>query len=121
MISSTAHVPTDRAGRYASQLCDHAGQLAHFRRGHGSRPGHAGAPRVARAKYSGSEGTIDFPRGRCTLRATTGSLILRAEADGEEELARIEAGVASRLQRIGRRDGLTVTWQRDTPGDGPTG
>ena len=113
MFSSTAHVLTDRAGRYATQLCDHAGQLAGLPGRHLSRAGHAGAPRVGRAEYSGTEGSIDFPWGRCTLRATPDRLILRAEADGEEQLERIQEGVASRLRRIGRRDGLAVTWQRD--------
>jgi hypothetical protein len=88
---------------------------------HLSRASHGVAPRVARTEYSDTEGTIDFPWGRCTLRATPDGLILRAEADSAEQLERIEEGVASRLRRIGRRDGLAVTWQRDAVAGGADG
>jgi hypothetical protein len=39
-------------------------------------------------------------------------LTLRAEATDEESLQRIQDLVAGRLERIGRRDRLTVIWQR---------
>jgi cytochrome P450 len=111
-LTATARVPTDRASRYLVQMCRHAGQLSHLA-GKESR-GHApaDAPRVARAELSGSEGSIEFPWGRCTLQATDDSLILRAEADHQEQLERIKEGIAHRLQTIGRHDGLAVTWQQ---------
>lgn len=116
MFTSTAHVPTDRASRYLSQLCKHVGQLGHFS-GHQPRS-HADADAApkARAEWSGTEAIIDFSWGRCILRATGDSLILRAEADGEEQLQRIQEGIAARLARIGRRDGLAVNWQDDVSG-----
>jgi cytochrome P450 len=119
--SATARVPTDRASRYLTQLCQHAGQLGHFARS--ERRGHApaGAPLAAGADRSGNQGSIEFSGGGCTLQATPDSLILRAQADDPEELQRIQDGIAARLQRIGRRDGLAVSWQRDAPDSKPDG
>jgi len=53
---------------------------------------------------------ISFDWGRCTLRADPGVLTLRAEAPDEESLYRLEQRIADRLQQVGRRDRLTVTW-----------
>jgi hypothetical protein len=120
MLNAEARVATERASRYLAQLCRHAGQM-----GHHTRPGrqlraHSGGtpPEVLHTDWSDSRGTIDFGWGRCALRATDDALVLHAEADDEEHLRRIEEGVAGRLERIGRRDGLTVTWHRV---DGPAG
>jgi cytochrome P450 len=112
MFTATARVPTDRAGRYLAQLCRHAAQLGHFDRHerHGHAP--AGTPIAARDERSGREGSIEFSWGCCILQATDDSLILRAEADSQERLQRIQDGIAARLERIGRRDGLAVTWQQ---------
>jgi hypothetical protein len=75
---------------------------------------------VRHAESSDSHGTIDFGWGRCVLRATDDALVLRAEADDEEHLRRMEQGVAARVEKIGRRDGLTVTWRRiDAPAPEP--
>jgi hypothetical protein len=133
MPVSYAHVPTIRAGRYLAQLCSHGrlmSRLAHRRpsghgqggqggQGHGD--GHAdgrgsdGAPPVATASSAGTEGIIDFGWGRCTLRATVGGLTLCAEAGDPERLQQIQDGVSARLQRIGRRDQLTVSWTETPP------
>jgi hypothetical protein len=64
----------------------------------------------AEVEWSDDRGLIDFGWGRCTLRALPGVLQLRAEAPDEDSLRRIEHRVADRLDRIGRRDHLTVTW-----------
>jgi len=53
---------------------------------------------------------ISFDWGRCTLRADPGVLTLRAEAPDEEGLHRLEQRVAEKLEQVGRRDQLTVTW-----------
>ena len=50
------------------------------------------------------------------MRATDTELLLQAEADDEPHLRRIEDGIAARVQRIGRRDKLSVSWIRN-PGD----
>src|SRR5215469_5086175 len=111
MLTATARVPTDRASRYLAQLCSHAGRLSYLARHEPRGHAPAGAPLQARSEPSGSEGSIEFSWGRCTLQATDDSLILRAEADRHEQLERIKEAIAARLHRIGRRDGLAVTWQ----------
>ena len=140
MPASYAHVPTSRAGRYLAQLCSHGRLMSRLARhrppghgqaqaqaqgqgqgqgqgegqGHGDGHGTDGAPPVATASSAGTEGMIDFGWGRCTLRATAGALTLHAEAGDPQRLRQIEDGISARLQRIGRRDQLTVAWT-DTP------
>lgn len=120
MFSSQAHIPTDRASRYLAQLGKHTGQLGRLslhrvqRHGHGAAP-----PEVAHSEWSDSDGVIAFGQGRCTLRATDGALILHAEAADPEQLRRIQDGVARRLEGIGRRDRLTVSWGPTTSGTEP--
>jgi hypothetical protein len=76
-------------------------------------PGHA--PPVARhTEASQTDGIIDFGWGRCTLHATDEELVLHAEADDPQQLQRLQDGIARRLESIGRRDRLTVTWQQAT-------
>ncbi|WP_194918703.1 DUF2218 domain-containing protein [Catenulispora rubra] len=116
MPASQAHVRTDRARRYLAQLCDHGSRLGRLA-GHRPRSHGAGtAPPAARSEHSDTDGVIDFGWGRCTLHAAGQALILTAEADDEQSLQRLQEGVAYRLERIGRRDQLTVTWQQPPPG-----
>jgi hypothetical protein len=140
MPASYAHVPTARAARYLAQLCSHGRLMSRLTRhrapghgqgqgqdqdhgqdqeldqdreldqDHGAGHGTGGAPPTATATSAGAEGIIDFGWGRCTLRATDGALTLHAEAEDPGRLRQIEDGVSARLQRIGRRDQLAVTW-----------
>jgi hypothetical protein len=122
MPASYAHVPTSRAARYLTQLCSHGRLMSRLARhrapgrgqghddGGGDGHGNGGAPPVATASSAGAEGIIDFGWGRCTLRATVGALTLYAEAEDPRRLRQIEDGISARLQRIGRRDQLAVTW-----------
>jgi len=133
MPASYAHVPTSRADRYLAQLCSHGrlmSRLARHRRpgqehgqgqgqGHGDGHGNDGGPPVATASSAGTEGIIDFGWGRCALRATAGTLILHAEAGDPERLRQIQDGISARLQRIGRRDQLAVTWIDAQPATEP--
>ena len=118
MLTSEARIATDRASRYLTQLGRHAEQmgqgLRHRPRAHGS--GDA-PPEVERTEWSDTHGVIEFAWGRCVMDATQDTLILRAEADDEDGLRRIQDGIARRLGTIGRRDQLTVTWQPTLPGD----
>lgn len=115
MPASEARVRTDRAGRYLAQLCNHGSQMSreatHPPRGHGGDA----PPAVRHADATDTDGLIDFDGGRCTLRATAEALTLTAEADDPQNLQRIQDGIARRLERIGRRDRLTVTWQQPPP------
>jgi hypothetical protein len=135
MPASYAHVPTSRAGRYLAQLCSHGRLMSRLARhrppghgqaqgqgqGHADGDGHGndGAPPVATASSAGTEGIIDFGWGRCTLRATAGTLTLYAEAEDPQRLRQIQDGISARLQRIGRRDQLTVTWTDGPPATVP--
>lgn len=125
MPASQAHVPTSRASRYLAQLCRHGSQMGQTALRKPHRGGDGGAPPVPRhAGRTGTEGIIDFGWGRCTLQATSEALILRAEAGDQQHLQRIQDGITARLERIGRRDQLTVTWQQAPPGaaqNGPAG
>jgi hypothetical protein len=49
------------------------------------------------------------------MHAAAGTLTLRAEADSEENLRRIQDLLTARLEKIGRRDHLTVNWQPPAP------
>src|SRR6266699_1845375 len=110
MPVSQARVPTGRAGRYLSQLRKHTGHPGFPVLRHG--PGDGGAAPVPRhTEWSDTDGVVDFGWGRCTLHAIGDALILHAEADDQQNLRRIQDALAARLDQIGRRDHLTVTWR----------
>ncbi len=110
MPTAEVHVTTERASRYLVQLCEHLNQIGQH---HGNRPRmHAGAPppQVQRVEWSDSLGTVTFDCGHCTVQATPEALSLRVEASDAERLLRMQDMLALRLETIGRRDGVTVTW-----------
>jgi hypothetical protein len=111
MPTALADIRTDRARRYLTQLCRHAGRMGtgipHSLRRHrdvGTRA------QVRSAQCTDTDGVIDFGWGRCTLQATGSALQLRAEADDDVRLEQITTGITERLLRIGRRDHLAVAW-----------
>jgi hypothetical protein len=99
MLIAEAHVETERSSRYLVQLCQHLNKV-----------GRAHPQMQAHVEWSDDRGVISFDWGRCTLRALPDLLTLRAEAPDEESLHRLEQRVADRLEQVGRRDHLTVTW-----------
>jgi len=111
VVTADARIATDRPSRYLVQLCQHAG---HMRGPRAHRPaGHRGGDGdVRHAEWSDSYGIIRTSWGECTLRPASGALMLRVEAADEDNLRRLQDLIASRLERFGRRDRLTVTWQR---------
>jgi hypothetical protein len=113
MLAAEAQVKTEDPARYLSQLCRHAQQvhrLRHRPRGHGGdgQP----PPKVQHVECSETSGTISFGWGQCTMRATPGILTLRAEAADEESLQRVQEIIARDIERFGKRNQLTVSWQR---------
>lgn len=112
MLTSEAHIETDRASRYLLQLGRHADgmgrNLRHRPRTHG---GSDAPPEVQHVECSDTHGIVKFGWGQCTMDATQDGLTLRAEAADEEDLRRIQDGIARRLETIGTRDQLKVTWQ----------
>ncbi|WP_433448389.1 DUF2218 domain-containing protein [Streptomyces sp. CA-142005] len=122
MPIAEARVTTDRASRYLVQLCRHTGMMRRMR--HQSPVGHGGGqmPDVRHVEWSDTHGTVRFTEGEWNLEAEPDALTLRVRADDEEALQRLKTGITVRLEKIGRRDGLTVTWQHPpaTPAP-PTG
>jgi hypothetical protein len=99
MLVAEVKVETERSSRYLVQLCRHVDAVAR-----------AQPQMQAHVEWSDDRGVISFDWGRCTLRAVPGVLTLHVEAADEESLHELEQRVGSRLQQIGRRDHLTVTW-----------
>jgi hypothetical protein len=113
LLTSDARSSTDRASRCLTQLCRHADQMGrrpHYRpRAHG---GGGAPPKVEHTEWSDTHGVIRLASGQCTMQATQNTLTLRAEAADEDNLRIVQDGIARRLETMGRRDQLTVTWQR---------
>jgi len=104
MLIAEASVSTQRPGRYLVQLCQHLSKIG---RGH---------PQMqVRVDWTDDRGEISFDWGRCTLRALPGVLELQAEAADEGALRLIQSRIADRLEQIGSRDHLTVTWAPPRP------
>ena len=119
MLTAEADIRTEHAARYLARLCGHAGKMrtAGRRLGH-RRPSHApgdAPPEVRQVECSGTEGTVSLDWGQWTMQAFPGRLAVRAEAADQENLRRIQELLTARLQKFGRREHLTVTWQ-DTGG-----
>jgi hypothetical protein len=111
MPAAQAHVPTSRASRYLAQLCSHSSQMSRAASHRPRRHSDGGAPHAAsHTSQTGADGVIDFGWGRCTLHATSEALTLHAEAGDQQQLQRIQDGLTVRLERIGRRDQLTLSW-----------
>jgi hypothetical protein len=118
MLIAEARVETDRPGRYLAQLCRHVEELAQARpRESHERTGARGDEMVdehsralPQVEWAGAHGIVSFGEGRCILRAEPGVLTLRVEARDEDTLRSAQQRVSDRLERFGRRDGLTVTW-----------
>jgi len=116
MLTSEARVETGRADRYLAQLTRHTSRMSSMgrqlhRRPHVHGDGHV-PPEVRKVETSDAHAVVDFGWGRCIMQATPPGLKLRAEAADAEGLRRIEDGITTRLEKIGRRDRLKVTWQQ---------
>jgi len=101
MLTSHATVRTDRPSPYLKQLCKH------FRHKHD-------------VTFTDADGELRFPFGTCRLTARERELRLDVEAGDREALAYTEKVVGGHLERFGRRDELSVTWQRNLQGDPTT-
>jgi hypothetical protein len=107
--TAQARIPTDRAGRYLVQLCQHLNQIS----GHSRHGGAADArrpPQIRHVEWSDSHGVIEFAFGQCTLDATGDTLTITLAAGDTNELREMQQTLAARLKTIGRRDNLIVTW-----------
>lgn len=112
MLTAEATVETENPRRYLIQLCRHASKMGgHLRHRPRSQDGAAEPPEIRHAEWSQTDGIITLSWGQWTMHAASGSLTLRAAADSAENLRRIQDLVTARLEKVGRRDHLTVTWQ----------
>jgi hypothetical protein len=91
-ITSHAEVMTDKPVAYMRQLCKHFGHKTD-------------------TSFGEDSGYIQFDFGRCELHAANETLRLVVSAPDGEQHERMERVVGSHLERFGRRDGLTVSWQ----------
>lgn len=115
MLTAEAQIQTSRPSRYLIQLCSHAsGMGQHRRHGLGAHPGNNAPerPQIQHAEWSDTFGILRLNWGECTLQANSNQLTLRARAADEENLQRIQELITGRLEKFGRRDHLTVTWQQ---------
>lgn len=127
MLTSEAHVHSERPSRYISQLCRHAEQIQRLRnRGRLLHEGGDGQapPEMTHVEWSHATGRVSFGWGRCVMEASATTLTLRAEATDEANLQWIQDTIAKDVERFGRREHLKVDWRRrEAPGVGrrPTG
>ena len=91
-----AIVSTDAGARYARQLLSHLGRKNPAKPLDGSPDG----------------GILTFAYGVGTLRPETGGLVLLAEADDADSLARVQDVLQRHLERFGARRELSVSWER---------
>lgn len=90
-IKSRAEVATDKPVAYMRQLCKHFGHKVD-------------------ASFDDDSGYIQFEFGRCELHTSDATLSLEVSASDAESHERMERVIASHLERFGRRDELSVTW-----------
>ncbi len=90
-IKSRADVATDKPVAYMRQLCKHFGHKVD-------------------ASFGDDSGYIQFEFGRCELHTSDRTLSLEVSATDAESHERMERVIGSHLERFGRRDELSVTW-----------
>jgi hypothetical protein len=112
MPIAEAAIVTPRAARYVTQFGKHAEAMAAGR-------GHVHGARDEvdlHVEHTDDEVVVTFdPWGRATLRARDGRLTVRAEAADQQNLARIQEILTRNVERFGRRDQLTLTWDGSEP------
>jgi hypothetical protein len=113
MPMTEAQITTTRPSRYLVQICTHAASMG---RGHHGARMHFGDALARRevqvdADWSKTRGVITFtPWGQCTMTADDAALKVRVEATDEENMIKIRDIITRDLDRMGRRDGLTINW-----------
>ena len=121
MLTAEAVIQTEHPERYLARLGTHAAKMRQHLgsrlRAHGSGQT---PPEMQHAEWSATSGTVRLNWGGWTMQATPGTLTLRAEAADQASLQRIQDMLTTRLEKFGRREHLTVTWQPPgPPGAGP--
>jgi hypothetical protein len=112
MLTAEAVIATEHPDQYLVRLGKHAAKmgsgLGHRPRAHGGQP----PPQVEHAECSATSGTVRLSSGGgWTMQAAPGALRRRAQAADQASLRQIQDMLTTRLERFGRREHLTVTWQ----------
>jgi hypothetical protein len=121
MLTAETVIVTQHPDQYLARLGKHAAKMGsgmrHRPRAHGSdQP----PPQVRRAEWSATSGTVMLDCGGWTMQAAPGTLRLRAEAADQASLQQIQDMLTTRLEKFGRRENLTVSWQQTRmPATGP--
>lgn len=92
MASSSATVPTPRAGIYMKQLCKHFGHKVPV-------------------ELTETEGRIELPFGICRMVADDAALAMTVEGDSAE-IGRLEKVIGDHLCRFAFRENPAITWHR---------
>jgi hypothetical protein len=120
MLTADTTIASGNAVAYLTRLCGHLSKLSSL----GPRPGHsprlhAGRgqpPAVLHIEHTQTTATITLTWGCLSLAATPAQLAVRAEADTEQNLRRIEEMITARLLKFSRRrENLDIRWN---PGPG---
>jgi hypothetical protein len=112
MATSEARIHTDRASRYLVQICEHLNHLRHLPHADHGAAAHDRPTLTAPVTWTQSHGVATFDCGTVTFTADADTLELRAAFDSDAHLSRLETLLADRIETIGRRDQLTLIWQR---------
>lgn len=114
MPSAETHIRTVNAAGYLARLCGHLAKLAPASPlpRHGLRLHTSGGrqPAVLHAEHTRDTGTVTLSWGQLTLRAAADELTIRASADSQENLQRIQNMTADRLVKFSRREHLDIQW-----------
>jgi hypothetical protein len=121
LLTAEAVIQTAYPERYLARLGTHAAKMRQHPgsrlRAHGSGQS---PPEMQHAEWSATRGTVRLNWGGWTMQATPGALTLRAEAADQASLQRIQDMLTTRLEKLGSREHLTVTWQQaPTPAGEP--
>jgi hypothetical protein len=112
--SAETRIRTANAAGYLARLCGHLSKLASASRfpRHGPRLHARGGqpPVVLHAEHTHDAGTITLSWGQLALGAAADELTIRASADNQENLQRIQDMTADRLTKFGRREHLDIQW-----------
>ncbi len=87
-----ASFQTDNAARYLATLCNHFGN------------------RVT-AQCKDNDGWVQFPFGRCEMKADDSQLEMTAVAEDQTELDQVVQIITSHLERFAFRENPLLDWQ----------
>ncbi len=90
-MKTIARFETERASRYLKALCHHFG-------------------RKVSAECSEEEGWVEFPIGRCELKASDSELVISLKAENQSKLKQLENIVGSHVDRFAFRENPNLVW-----------